>query len=83
VIGGILEVAGIKGFLGNADECYESSDFEGANLPFFVSKWWEKLEAKPVGVSALFDLINEADIQIDLGNGKSEHSQKKPVWVRF
>jgi hypothetical protein len=26
VIGGILEVAGIKGFLGNTDEFYESSD---------------------------------------------------------
>jgi hypothetical protein len=68
VIGGILQIVGIKGFLGNADEFYESSDSEGAELRLFVSKWWESFEGKPVGVSELFDLINESDIQIDLGN---------------
>jgi hypothetical protein len=29
-----------------------------------------------VGVSEIYRLINEADIQIDPGNGKSERSQK-------
>jgi hypothetical protein len=69
-IGGILEIAGVKGFLGNADEFYESSDFEGANLRFFVAKWWEKFEGKPGGVSETYKLIMEADIQIDLGKGR-------------
>jgi hypothetical protein len=76
VIGGILEVAGVKGFLGNADEFYESSDSEDADLRFFVTKWWESFEGKPVGVSEIYKLVMEADIQIDLGNGKSERSQK-------
>jgi len=76
VIGGILEVAGIKGFLSNADEFYESSDSEGAELRLFVSKMWQSFEGKPVGVSELFGLINESDLQIDLGNGKNERSQK-------
>ena len=69
-------MAGVKGFLGNADEFYESSDSEGAELRFFVSKWWESFEGKPVGVSEIYKLVIEADIQMDLGNGKSERSQK-------
>jgi hypothetical protein len=76
VIGGILQVAGVKGFLGNADEFYETSDSEGADLRFFVSKWWERFEGKPVGVSEIYKLIIEADLPIDLGNGKGERSQK-------
>jgi len=56
VIGGILQVAGVKGFLDNADEFYESSDLEGANLRFFVTAWWEKFQGKSVGVSELFNL---------------------------
>ncbi len=76
VIGGILQVAGVKGFLGNADEFYESSDSEGADLRFFVSRWWESFADRPVGVSEIYELVIGSDIQIDLGNGKSVRSQK-------
>ena len=37
VIGGVLEVAGIEGFLGNLDEMMEASDSEGAVWRSFVS----------------------------------------------
>jgi hypothetical protein len=37
---------------------------------------WESFEGKPVGVSEIYKLVMEADIQIDLGTGKSERSQK-------
>jgi hypothetical protein len=76
VIGGILEVAGVTGFLGNADEFYEASDSEGGELRIFVSKWWESFQGKSVGVSEIYKLIMEADLPIDLGNGKSVISQK-------
>jgi hypothetical protein len=69
-------VAGVKGFLGNADEFYESSDFEGANLRSFVTAWWENFEGRSVGVSEIYKLIMESDLQIEIGNGKSERSQK-------
>jgi hypothetical protein len=52
------------------------SPFEGANLSFFVTKWWESFEDKPVGVSEIYKLVMESEIQIDLGNGKSERCQK-------
>jgi len=76
VIGGILQVAGVKGFLGNADEFYESSDLEGANLRHLVCKWSESFKDRPVGVSDIYKLVIENDIQLDLGNGKGERGQK-------
>jgi hypothetical protein len=41
-----------------------------------TSKWGENFEGKPVGVSEIYKLVIESDLQIDLGNGKSERSQK-------
>src|SRR5207245_64846 len=40
VIGGILIVAGLEGFLSNLDDMYESADRDGAELRAFVSAWW-------------------------------------------
>ena len=39
VIGGILQVAGIEGFLGNLDEFYDESDAEGEALRAFIDLW--------------------------------------------
>ena len=55
VIGGILELAGIEGFLDNLDAHYEASDVEGDPWRNFVQAWWEKFENRPVSVSVLFD----------------------------
>ena len=53
VMGGILENAGIEGFLGNLAEFYEVADVEGACWALFVEKWWEKFDQKAVGVGEL------------------------------
>ncbi|ANB34402.1 hypothetical protein M2324_000380 [Rhodovulum sulfidophilum] len=42
VLGGVLEVAGIPGFLGNLEEMMESSDSEGAAWNAFIGAWWER-----------------------------------------
>jgi len=75
VIGGILQVAGIKGFLGNLSDLYEKSDAEGAVWRGLVSAWWEKFQDQEVGVSDLFELVNAMDEAPELGKG-SEKSQK-------
>ncbi|MDD5094302.1 MAG: DUF3854 domain-containing protein [Dehalococcoidia bacterium] len=41
VVGGILEFAGIKGFLGNQDDTYGRSDVDGAQFEAFTSVWSE------------------------------------------
>ena len=49
VLGGVLEVAGIEGFLGNLDEMMEASDSEGAVWRSFVSAWWDRFGTAEVG----------------------------------
>ncbi len=71
-IGGILEFAGIPGFLENLDEFYEASDFETQSLGSFIRSWYEKYLTAEVGTSELFDLASEF---LDLGFG-NERSQR-------
>src|SRR5262249_32954574 len=40
IVGGILEVAGQKGFLGNLDELYETADVEADQGRAFAATWW-------------------------------------------
>lgn len=75
VIGGILEVGGIPGFLDNLNEFYEDSDAEGNALRSFVSEWFQCYGTGEIGISGLYDLVINQNIPLDLG-GKSERSQK-------
>jgi hypothetical protein len=75
VMGGILEVAGIDGFLGNLDEFYEASDTEGADIRAFLAAWWEQHGAKPVLAAQLYPLAIADGSSLDIGD-KGEQSQK-------
>ena len=74
VMGGILGVAGIPGFLTNLHEFYDASDAEGAVLHRFVIAWWEAFQDQEVASSDLFPIAQEID-GLDLGRG-ADHSQK-------
>lgn len=71
VIGGILEVAGIPGFLENRKTFLLESDFEGQALRAFVSAWWEKFKGEAVKVSDLYGIANEID-GLPLGTGNDQ-----------
>jgi hypothetical protein len=75
VIGGILHVADIPGFLGNITEFYEKSDAEGDAWRGFVAAWWGEYNDQPVGVSELWRVNAKLDEPLDLGKG-SERSEK-------
>jgi putative DNA primase/helicase len=78
VIGGILGVNGITGFLENLQDLYQQSDAEGQAWTAFVNEWWDNFEDQEVGVSKLFAIASPANsdpIDLNLGDGH-EHSQK-------
>jgi putative DNA primase/helicase len=78
VIGGIVENAGLTGFLGNIEELYEESDAEGKAWSAFVAAWWDAHGNASVGVSDLYKIVYPMDgepLELDLGD-KSEKSQK-------
>jgi len=52
-IGGILDYAGIVGFLGNLDQLYERADEEGAQWAAFLTTWHDAYGAREVTVADL------------------------------
>ena len=75
-LGGILDVAGVRGFLGNAQELYARTDEETCEWRDFVQQWWERHHDKPVQVHELFCLANETELLGAILGDKSERSQK-------
>ena len=74
VMGGILEVAGIRGFLENQIEVYNESVSEEADWRAFISSWWACFGSREVKVAELFRLVGD-DVCLPLGDG-AEHSRK-------
>ncbi|RMF86536.1 MAG: DUF3854 domain-containing protein [Nitrospinota bacterium] len=76
-MGGILEVAGIPGFLENLDEFYDYSDAEGEMWRTFIDAWWDHFGDTPVGVKDLWGLLTreDTDLSLPLGEG-NEKSQR-------
>jgi len=75
VLGGILEVAGVPGFLGNLAEFYEQTDTEGAAVRGFLRAWWDAHAGAAVGAADLFTIASAPDSGLDLGD-KGERSQR-------
>jgi putative DNA primase/helicase len=75
VMGGILEVAGVPGFLGNLKEMYERADAEGAVWRAFVALWWQRFGTAEVGSSDLYGLATASEPPLPLGDA-GERSQR-------
>jgi len=75
VIGGILAINHIGGFLGNLMQFYEANDQEGQVWRSFVVLWWEKWGSAEVTTTDLFPLALEVD-GMPIGRSGSERAQK-------
>lgn len=78
VMGGILDHAGIEGFLANRDELTDAADTELVPLRAFTAAWWDLYGEQPVRADQLFDLIEKEDLDLPLGDG-NERSQKSKL----
>jgi putative DNA primase/helicase len=76
-IGGILEVAGIDGFLGNLTEFYDAANTEAAAWWAFVTAWWERHQHTPVTAKELLPLALQFD-ELDIA-GKDERGQVRSL----
>lgn len=75
-MGGILDVAGIRGFLGNLDEVYENADNESDEWRAFVSVWWDEHRTQPKKVSELLELCERFDLMLQVrGTGTTKSQQ--------
>ena len=75
VVGGVLEVAGIPGFLGNLEEMMEASDSEGAAWSSFVAAWWDRFGTAEVTAAELYDIALFCDPAPPM-SGANEQARK-------
>jgi DNA primase len=76
VMGGLLDVIGVRGFLGNIREMYESADVEGASLREFVAAWWEEYTEAEMNVHGLVALCERQDLMLQVRGDGSTRSQQ-------
>lgn len=75
VIGGIIESAGISGFLGNAEAFYATCNGEADDWLPFVTQWWKRHAGHYCTTKELNLLCNDYDLMIAARGDKSELSQ--------
>ncbi|WPD20203.1 hypothetical protein [Thermaerobacter composti] len=75
-MGGILDVIGVPGFLGNLDQFYAQADEEMAEWRAFVHRWWDAFGPVPVRVEQLWQLAVDHELIPAVLGDKGERSQR-------
>lgn len=81
VIGGILDVAGIRGFMGSLEDLYENADAEGQVWREFTSDWWDEFGAAPMKVADLNDFCESRNLMVSARGEGSYRSQETRLGV--
>ncbi len=76
IVGGILQTAGVKGFLKNHKALKARTDGETNEWREFVSAWWNQYSKTPVGISELFQLSENNDLLDQVRGSGSDRSQR-------
>ncbi len=66
VMGGLLAVAEVPGFLRNIQDFYADADAEGAAIRAFVAAWWEAHRDRRVTAQELFAIATADSITLDI-----------------
>ena len=72
VIGGILHVAEIPGFLENCEDLYDSADPEDLAWRQFFAEWWGKHQDSRVKVADVFPLAQKCPLDLGKGDDRSQ-----------
>ena len=73
VMGGILDVAGVKGFLDNLHEFYEATvSMSAIAWSVFVEMWWERYGSEDVPAADLVPLALESGVELSGGTEKAQ-----------
>ncbi len=75
VIGGVLGVAGVDGFLSNLDDFYRDADAEGVEIRAFFAAWWTAHRESRVAVSELVTMDSLPSRVVDGGKGREDHGR--------
>jgi hypothetical protein len=76
VMGGILEVIGVPGFLGNLDDMYAEADADGEMWREFISAWWESFGDEEKRVNELNALCEQKNLMGPIRGDGAERAQQ-------
>lgn len=71
IIGGILEVSGISGFLYGRERLYNDADSETREWGALCEAWWSVYGERPVSAKDLFDILKDHNLLLDLWGGRT------------
>ena len=76
VMGGLLDVIGVSGFLDNLDQMYADADAEGEAWRDFAVAWWERSSTAAVRVGELNELCEKFDLMTTVRGEGTERAQQ-------
>lgn len=76
VLGGILEVAGIPGFLRDLDQLHCASDPSVEAWRDFLTRWGDTHDSRPVSVGELNGMCDQHQLLIDVRGSGTERSRQ-------
>lgn len=80
VMGGILEVVGIEGFLENLDDVMNESDGDSGAWDAFIAAWWSRYGTARVGVAELYAIASQSESGLDL-KGFTDRAQRTSLGI--
>ncbi len=70
VLGGILEVSGVSGFLSGRERLHSEADKETQEWAALLSNWWSTYGERAVTASEIFTVVKEYKMLLDLWAGR-------------
>lgn len=71
IIGGILEVSGVSGFLSGRERLYTDADSETREWAALCEAWWFAYGERPISAKDLFGILQEQNLLLDLWGGRT------------
>lgn len=71
VVGGILEHAGVRGFLEDTEKLYEAADREGNEWRALITAWHARFGSEPVGSQELVAVALDRELLTEIIGDKS------------
>ena len=75
-VGGILDVAGIGGFLGNLDQFYEAADTDGQVWRELICAWYGRSKETPQKVGELNVMCEEHSLMLRIRGDGTQRSKE-------
>lgn len=71
IIGGILEVSVVSGFLSGRERLYNDADSETKEWAALCEAWWSAYGERPISARDLFEIVKDYSLLLDLWGGRT------------